>query len=140
MTTVDWIIVAFAILLAAQAGVPLTTGFLAKFAVIKAATSEDDYSLAIIAMLVTAVAAFFYLRLIVVMYMAENQTMAGVGPQTSSAAAGGDGGVATAVVTRVEIPVAAAIAIGLCLAFTVGAGLLPQPVIDFARHATLLRL
>jgi len=36
--------------------------------------------------------------------------------------------------------VAAALAIGLCLAFTIGAGLLPQPVIDFARHATVLRL
>jgi hypothetical protein len=36
--------------------------------------------------------------------------------------------------------VGAALAIGICLAFTVGAGLLPQPVIDFARHATLLRL
>jgi hypothetical protein len=40
----------------------------------------------------------------------------------------------------VEIPVAAAVAIGICLLFTIGAGLLPQPVIDFARHATLLRL
>ncbi len=47
---------------------------------------------------------------------------------------------ATETVTRVEIPIAAALAIGICLAYTVGAGLIPQPVIDFARHATLLRL
>jgi hypothetical protein len=36
--------------------------------------------------------------------------------------------------------VGAAIAIGLALAFTIGAGLVPQPIIDFARHAAVLHL
>ena len=85
-------------------------------------------------MLAAVVATFFYLRIIVVMYMAQDQTMAGVSPE------GEGGGVATAVATRVQIPVAAGIAIGIALAFTIVAGLLPQPFIDFARHATLLRL
>jgi len=131
---------AFTVFLLAQAGVPFTSGFLAKFYVISAAVEARSYAIAVIAMLASVVAAFFYLRLIVVMYMAENQSMAGVGPETSTEVASGQGGVATATTTRVEIPLATALAIGLCLAFTIGAGLLPQPVIDFARHATLLRL
>ena len=74
--------------------------------------------------------------------MADDQSMAGVGPAEPTAGATG-GGVATVsapVATRLEIPVGAAIAIGLALAFTIGVGLVPQPVIDFARHAALLRL
>ncbi|HEV2758543.1 MAG TPA: proton-conducting transporter membrane subunit, partial [Acidimicrobiales bacterium] len=134
---------AFTVFLLAQAGVPFTSGFLAKFYVISAAVEARSYAIAIIAMLASVVAAFFYLRLIVVMYMAEDQTMAGVGPETGTATDGagsGSGGVITAVATRVHVPAAAALAIGVCLAFTIGAGLLPQPIIDFARHATLLRL
>ena len=136
---------AFTVFLLAQAGVPFTSGFLAKFYVISAAVEAGSYAIAIIAMLASVVAAFFYLRLIVVMYMAEDQVMAGVGAEQETAGFGdgadgaGGGGVATALRSRVEIPVAAALAIGICLAFTIGAGLLPQPVIDFARHATLVR-
>ena len=130
---------AFTVFLLAQAGVPFTSGFLAKFYVISAAVEVGSYAIAVIAMLAAVVATFFYLRLIVVMYMAEDEAMAGVGPET--AMAGAEGGVATAVATvsRVEIPAAAAVAIGLALAFTIGAGLIPQPVLDFARHATVLR-
>jgi len=85
------------------------------------------------------------------MYMGADQVMAGVGPEAPTVApstvgamaaedAAGGGGVATEVTSRVEIPLAAALAIGICLAYTIGAGLIPQPFIDFARHATLLRL
>ncbi|HEX2047393.1 MAG TPA: NADH-quinone oxidoreductase subunit N [Acidimicrobiales bacterium] len=130
---------AFTVFLLAQAGVPFTSGFLAKFYVISAAVEAGSYAIAIIAMLAAVVAAFFYLRLIVVMYMGEEQALPGVDPVAPEASGGG---VATAVATvsRVEIPVAAAIAIGVALAFTVAAGLIPEPVLDFARHATLLRL
>jgi glucose uptake protein len=38
------------------------------------------------------------------------------------------------------LAVAFPIAIGIALVVTIGAGLIPQPVLDFARHATLLRL
>ena len=101
----------------AQAGVPFTSGFLAKFYVISAAVEAESYAIAIIAMLASVVAAFLYLRLIVVMYMGADQTMAGVGPETTLAEAGTEGGgvgggvgVATATLTRVEIPIAAAVA------------------------------
>src|SRR5205085_1026446 len=59
---------AFTVFLLAQAGVPFTSGFLAKFYVISAAVESRSYALAVIAMLAAVVATFFYLRLIVVMY------------------------------------------------------------------------
>jgi NADH-quinone oxidoreductase subunit N len=129
---------AFTVFLLAQAGVPFTSGFLAKFYVIAAAVERGSYSLAVVAMLASVVAAYFYLRLVVVMYMADDQVMAGLAPPVE--VVDGRGGVATAVATRLEIPVGAFIAIGVALAFTIGAGLVPQPIIDFARHATVLRL
>jgi NADH-quinone oxidoreductase subunit N len=133
---------AFTVFLLAQAGVPFTSGFLAKFYVISAAVESGSYAIAVVAMLASVVAAYFYLRLIVVMYMADDQVMAGVGRRDGigDGMLDGGGGVATAVATRLEIPVGAAIAIGLALAFTIGAGLVPQPVIDFARHAAVLHL
>src|SRR5215213_5913186 len=92
---------AFTVFLLAQAGAPFTSGFLSKFYVISAAVEARSYAIAVIAMLASVVATFFYLRLVVVMYMAENQTMAGVGSETpldtaESAAEGGGGGVAVA--------------------------------------------
>ena len=125
---------AFTVLLAAQAGVPLTTGFLAKFAVINAATSTDDYSLAIIAMLVTAVAAFFYLRLIVIMYSAP------AGADGAEGSSGQDSGVA--VLTRdrpaIRIMPATGATIAVSVAMTIGAGLWAGPLLDFAKRATIL--
>ena len=59
----------FALFLFAQAGVPLTSGFFAKFYVITAAVEAGSTWLAIIAMLTAVVAAFLYLRIIVSMYM-----------------------------------------------------------------------
>ena len=121
---------AFTVLLAAQAGVPLTTGFLAKFAVISAATSSNDYSLAIIAMLVTAVAAFFYLRLIVIMYSAPE----GVGEEQGE---GAGVGVLTRDRTAVRVMPATAATIIVSVAMTIGAGLWAAPLLDFAERSTI---
>ncbi|HEY0507626.1 MAG TPA: proton-conducting transporter membrane subunit, partial [Blastococcus sp.] len=54
--------------LLALAGIPLTAGFTGKFAVFRAAIEEGAWPLALIALLASAVAAFFYLRVIVLMY------------------------------------------------------------------------
>jgi NADH-quinone oxidoreductase subunit N len=62
---------AMLVLLLAQAGVPFTSGFLAKFYVISAAVQRGQYPLAVIAMLAAAVAAFFYLRVALLMYGSE---------------------------------------------------------------------
>jgi NADH-quinone oxidoreductase subunit N len=59
---------AFAVLLLAQAGVPFTTGFLAKLQVVAAAVDVHSVPLAVIAMASAALAAFFYLRVAVLMY------------------------------------------------------------------------
>ena len=107
-------------------------------------------------MTAAVVAAFFYLRLIVVMYMAPGGDEAQVAPDEPAAApdvtaGGGDelgaegAGIAqeaaVATVTlqeeKVPIPVTAGVVLAICLAVTVGAGLLPEPFLDFARHATL---
>jgi NADH-quinone oxidoreductase subunit N len=58
-------------LLLALAGIPLTSGFTAKFAVFSAALGDGMGPLVIIALITSAIAAFFYLRLIVLMYFSE---------------------------------------------------------------------
>jgi NADH-quinone oxidoreductase subunit N len=58
-------------LLLALAGIPLTSGFTAKFAVFAAALADGMAPLVIIALVMSAVAAFFYLRVIVLMYFSE---------------------------------------------------------------------
>ena len=113
-------------------------------------------TMAIIAMLAAVIAAFFYLRVIVVMYMSgDPEPVAAPDGDPSDAALvaeallAGSGGTATATTTdpatdvatrnRVAIPLGAGVALAICLAFTIGAGLLPEPLLDFARHATLLK-
>jgi len=61
----------FALLLFAQAGVPLTSGFFAKFYVISAAIDARSFWLAIAAMVAAVISAFIYLRIIVAMYMSD---------------------------------------------------------------------
>jgi len=58
-------------LLLALAGIPLTSGFTAKFAVFAAALDDGMAPLVIVALVTSAIAAFFYLRVIVLMYFSE---------------------------------------------------------------------
>jgi NADH-quinone oxidoreductase subunit N len=58
-------------LLLALAGIPLTSGFTAKFAVFAAGVGDGMTPLVVIALVASAVAAFFYLRVIVLMYFSE---------------------------------------------------------------------
>ena len=69
-----------------QAGVPLTSGFFAKFYVIEAAVDSRSYALAVIAMVSAVIAAFLYLRLIVAMYLSEPEgEIAPTGPRCPGA-------------------------------------------------------
>jgi len=70
-----WLAGSFAVLLVAQAGVPFTTGFLAKLEVISASVGARSTPLAVIAMVSAAIAAFFYLRVILVMYAPAGETL-----------------------------------------------------------------
>lgn len=62
----------FAVLLFAQTGVPLTSGFFAKFGVIKAAVDGEWYWLAAVAMVSAVIGAFVYLRIVVAMFMLDD--------------------------------------------------------------------
>jgi NADH-quinone oxidoreductase subunit N len=62
---------AFTVLLFAQAGVPLTAGFVAKFAVIKSSVEANSYVLAIAAMVAAVIGAYLYLRIAVSMWLEE---------------------------------------------------------------------
>ncbi|PSK70514.1 NADH-quinone oxidoreductase subunit NuoN [Streptomyces sp. CS149] len=61
----------FAVFLLAFAGIPLTSGFSGKFAVFKAAAEGGAGALVVVGVLSSAVAAFFYIRVIVLMFFSE---------------------------------------------------------------------
>ncbi|WP_030163850.1 NADH-quinone oxidoreductase subunit NuoN [Spirillospora albida] len=103
----------FAFFLLAFAGIPLTSGFTGKFAVFKAAVEADATPLVVVGVISSAIAAFFYVRVIVVMFFSEPEA---------------DG-------PTVVVSPATAAAVVLGLAATVVLGVLPQPVLDLAGHA-----
>ncbi len=108
----------FTLLLLAQAGVPFTSGFMAKFGVVAAAAEDEAYWLAAAAMIAAAIAAFLYLRLVVAMWMGEGEE--GAAPITE----------------RVAVPFAARLALGICVLVTLGVGLYPRPLIDWSEEGT----
>lgn len=64
---------AFAIILLGMAGLPLTSGFIAKFGVFASAWSTGYQWLVIVAVLASVIAFAFYLRIIVVMFMTDDE-------------------------------------------------------------------
>jgi NADH-quinone oxidoreductase subunit N len=94
-------------------GIPITGGFIAKFYVFSAALQSNLVGLVILGVLNSAIAAYYYLRLIVVMYMRE---------------------------PRVEVPVSSVpagigAALAVSLAATIYLGVLPGRVLDYAGRA-----
>lgn len=106
-----WLAAAFAIFLISFAGIPLTAGFTGKFMVFSAAFIGGIGWLAIVGVLASAAAAFFYVRIIVLMFFTE--------PNEASA---------NTVVVRTQG--FTEVAIGICLLGTLILGVFPQPVID----------
>ncbi|WP_393916694.1 NADH-quinone oxidoreductase subunit NuoN [Halostreptopolyspora alba] len=100
---------ALALFLLAFAGIPLTSGFIGKFAVFQAAVAAGATPLVVVGVLASAVTAFFYVRIIVLMYFAEPE---GAGPSVIRA------GTLTGSV------------IGLGVAATLLLGVYPTPVLD----------
>ncbi|MCL6506462.1 MAG: NADH-quinone oxidoreductase subunit N [Bryobacteraceae bacterium] len=70
----------FAIFLLSLIGVPPTAGFFAKFYVFKAALDADLVGLTVLGLLNSAVGAYYYLRILVVMYMREPGEAAAAAP------------------------------------------------------------
>ncbi|MGZ4537361.1 MAG: NADH-quinone oxidoreductase subunit N, partial [Nocardioidaceae bacterium] len=105
----------FALFLLAFAGIPLTSGFTGKFAVFSAAVESGATPLVIVGVLMSAVAAFFYVRVIVLMFFSE--------PSPEGPA--------------VAVPsVLTTMAIALGVAVTVVLGVLPSQVLELAGHAS----
>jgi len=104
----------FALFLLALAGIPLTSGFTGKFAVFSAAVSGGATPLVVVGVIASAMAAFFYVRVIVMMFFAEP---AADGPVVVMPGTGTAGAIAVAA------------------AVTVVLGVFPQPVLDLANSA-----
>jgi NADH-quinone oxidoreductase subunit N len=105
---------AFAFFLLAFAGIPLTSGFTGKFAVFQAAIAGGAVPLVIIGVIASAVAAFFYVRVIVLMFF-------------SDPAPGGPAVVTPGIFTG--------LAVGLGVVTTLVFGIVPQPLLSLANHA-----
>ncbi len=61
----------FSLFLLAFAGIPLTSGFVSKFAVFKAAAEGGAAPLVVIGVIASAIAAYFYVRVIVLMFFTD---------------------------------------------------------------------
>ena len=111
--------VMFSMFLLAFAGIPLTSGFVSKLAVFKAAAQGGAVPLVVIGVIASGVAAYFYVRVIVSMFFTE----------------------ATDDTPQVVAPgILSKVAIAVCAAVTVALGIFPQPLLDLADHAAgLLR-
>ncbi|MGB3770188.1 MAG: NADH-quinone oxidoreductase subunit NuoN [Rhodococcus sp. (in: high G+C Gram-positive bacteria)] len=104
---------AFALFLLAFAGIPLTSGFTSKFAVFQAALNDGGALLVIVGVISSAIAASFYVRVVVILFFTEP-----------------DGAPVT-----VDPGLGAAVAIGVSAAVTVVLGVFPQPLLDVAESA-----
>ena len=62
---------AMALFMFSMAGIPPTGGFFAKYVVFQSAIEAKQYTLAVIGMLNAALAAYYYLKVIITMYMRE---------------------------------------------------------------------
>jgi NADH-quinone oxidoreductase subunit N len=106
--------VVFALFLLAFAGIPLTSGLIGKFAVFQAAAEGGAAPLVIVGVLCSAIAAYFYVRVIVLMFFTDPVDDA----------------------PTVVVPSAlTSSVIGLGAGVTLILGVLPQPALDLAERA-----
>lgn len=103
--------------LLAFAGIPLTSGFVSKLSVFKAAAQGGAVPLVIIGVISSGIAAYFYVRVIVSMFFTEPTDDT---PQV------------------VEPSILSKAAIAVCAVITVLLGVFPQPLLDLTDHAAQL--
>jgi len=94
-------------------GIPMTGGFFAKFYVFSAALQANLTGLAVIGIINSAVGAYYYLRVIVMMYMKE--------PREEAAIA--------------SIPLGLGVALAVSLVVTIYLGVLPAGVLNYATRS-----
>ncbi|ABM12693.1 NADH-quinone oxidoreductase subunit NuoN [Mycolicibacterium vanbaalenii] len=106
--------IVFSLFLLAFAGIPLTSGFVSKFAVFKAAGEGGAIPLVVVGVIASAIAAYFYVRVIMLMFFTDRPDDAPTVVVPSA--------LTTAVVT-------------VTAAVTFALGALPQPLLDLANAA-----
>ena len=106
-----WIAAALSVFLLSLLGLPVTAGFFGKFYIFTAAVHSKLIWLAILMAVNSIIGAYYYLRLIVVMYMHE--------PKSEAAAA------------PVRFPVSASIVLWITVAGTIYFGLAPSRTLNF---------
>jgi NADH-quinone oxidoreductase subunit N len=156
-----WLTAAFSLFLLSMAGIPLTAGFVAKFGVFSAAVEAGAWPLALLGVLASAVAVFFYVRVIVLMVLTPPTdgeaagATAGQGPAATEGTGGtsapaGSGtatltGAATrTLVSRTVVTVVgsrgpAAFAVAVCAVGVLLLGVLPAGALDLAAQAAQYR-
>lgn len=100
------------------AGIPPTAGFIGKFYVFMSAVQAGLTWLAVLALVFAAISAYFYLRLVMVMYMREP-------------------GAVTALSPRFVSSPALSIVLACAIAGVVFFGLYPDPIVNLATQAAL---
>jgi NADH-quinone oxidoreductase subunit N len=105
---------AFGFLLLSMAGIPLTGGFVGKWAVFEVALSAGAWPVVIAAIVASVISVFFYVQVILLMFFAN--------PAEDAAA-----------VTTPSLLTSATIAV--CVAATLFLGIVPGPVLDLAGNA-----
>jgi NADH-quinone oxidoreductase subunit N len=104
----------FSIFMLSFAGIPLTSGFVGKWAVFAAAWTGGIQWLVVVAVVISVVAAFFYIRVIVLMFFADPQKM-------------------TTSVVRPGWTTLAAVGVGVFA--TIAFGVFPGPLLALAQQA-----
>lgn len=129
----------FALFLLSFAGIPLTAGFVGKFSVFSAAVEGGAWPLALIGVLASAAAVFFYVRIIVLMFFTEpaGADEVATGSAVSAPSDSAIGGTAVVVEARSTVTTAvvgtegfAVVAIAVCAVLTVLLGVFPSPVLE----------
>ena len=104
------------IFLLAQAGMPFTAGFVAKFQVLAASIDAGSWPLALVGMVSTVISAYLYLKIVIAMYGADEDEQA-------------------AAVPRLFVPWGTKLGLALAFVFVVGVGIVPGPITNIAEHA-----
>jgi NADH-quinone oxidoreductase subunit N len=109
----------FSIFLLSFGGIPLTAGFIGKFAIFSAAYQGGNMAIVVVAVLASAMALFFYLRIVLMMWFAE--------PTNGSV---------TVVIPSILTRIAIFVTVGATVIF----GIVPAPLLDSAKNfAVFLR-
>jgi NADH-quinone oxidoreductase subunit N len=109
-----WAAFAMLVFLLSLAGIPATAGFVGKWYLFGAAIRADYAWIAVLAVLNSAVSIYYYARVVVMMYMREPADDLRITPSFGQR-----------------------FALAACIIFTLGFGVYPQPLVEFARRSII---